>query len=319
MVDRRKADTENTGNISNVVIDEIEKVVKGKRDVITKVYAAILAGGHILLDDIPGVGKTTLAMAFAKTLDMKYNRVQFTPDVLPSDIMGFSMYNAKTGDFEYREGAAFCNLFLADEINRTSPKSQSALLEIMEEKRVTVDAVTRQLPEPFTVIATQNPIGSSGTQMLPESQLDRFMIRLSMGYPSHEAAVQILKGQEFTPINTVRMMVTSDELVELQARAQCLKVHDSIFDYIVTLIEKTRESEYFSMGASPRGANALLRMSRAMALLSGREYVVPEDIASVFAAVLGHRIKLSSRARANGFTVDTALEEVRKSVKLPRT
>ena len=319
MVDIRRANTEKNGNISNVVIDEIEKVVKGKRDVITKVYAAILAGGHILLDDIPGVGKTTLAMAFAKTLDMKYNRVQFTPDVLPSDIMGFSMYNAKTGDFEYREGAAFCNLFLADEINRTSPKSQSALLEIMEEKRVTVDAVTRQLPEPFIVIATQNPIGSSGTQMLPESQLDRFMIRLSMGYPSHEAAVQILKGQEFTPINTVRMMVTSDELVELQARAQCLKVHDSIFDYIVTLIEKTRESEYFSMGASPRGANALLRMSRAMALLSGREYVVPEDIASVFAAVLGHRIKLSSRARANGFTVDTALEEVRKSVKLPRT
>lgn len=319
MVDIRRVDTEKNGNISNVVIDEIEKVVKGKRDVITKVYAAILAGGHILLDDIPGVGKTTLAMAFAKTLDMKYNRVQFTPDVLPSDIMGFSMYNAKTGDFEYREGAAFCNLFLADEINRTSPKSQSALLEIMEEKRVTVDAVTRQLPEPFTVIATQNPIGSSGTQMLPESQLDRFMIRLSMGYPSHEAAVQILKGQEFTPINTVRMMVTRDELVELQARAQCLKVHDSIFDYIVTLIEKTRESEYFSMGASPRGANALLRMSRAMALLSGREYVVPEDIASVFAAVLGHRIKLSSRARANGFTVDTALEEVRKSVKLPRT
>ena len=319
MVDIRRTNTEKNGNISNVVIDEIEKVVKGKRDVITKVYAAILAGGHILLDDIPGVGKTTLAMAFAKTLDMKYNRVQFTPDVLPSDIMGFSMYNAKTGDFEYREGAAFCNLFLADEINRTSPKSQSALLEIMEEKRVTVDAVTRQLPEPFTVIATQNPIGSSGTQMLPESQLDRFMIRLSMGYPSHEAAVQILKGQEFTPINTVRMMVTRDELVELQARAQCLKVHDSIFDYIVTLIEKTRESEYFSMGASPRGANALLRMSRAMALLSGREYVVPEDIASVFAAVLGHRIKLSSRARANGFTVDTALEEVRKSVKFPRT
>lgn len=319
MVDIRRTDAEKNGNISNVVIDEIEKVVKGKRDVITKVYAAILAGGHILLDDIPGVGKTTLAMAFAKTLDMKYNRVQFTPDVLPSDIMGFSMYNAKTGDFEYREGAAFCNLFLADEINRTSPKSQSALLEIMEEKSVTVDAVTRRLPEPFTVIATQNPIGSSGTQMLPESQLDRFMIRLSMGYPSHEAAVQILKGQEFTPINTVRMMVTSDELVELQARAQCLKVHDSIFDYIVTLIEKTRESEYFSMGASPRGANALLRMSRAMALLSGREYVVPEDIASVFAAVLGHRIKLSSRARANGFTVDTALEEVRKSVKLPRT
>ena len=305
--------------VRNNVIDEIEKVVKGKREVITKVYAAILAGGHILLDDIPGVGKTTLAMAFARTLDMKYNRVQFTPDVLPSDIMGFSMYNAKTGDFEYREGAAFCNLFLADEINRTSPKSQSALLEIMEEKRVTVDAVTRQLPEPFTVIATQNPIGSSGTQMLPESQLDRFMIRLSMGYPSHEAAVQILKGQEFTPINSVNMVVSRDELVELQKRANSLSVHDSIFDYIVTLIEETRNSEYFSMGASPRGANSLLRMSRAMALLSGRDYVVPEDIEAVFTAVLGHRVKLSSRARANGFTVDTALEEVRKSVKLPRT
>lgn len=305
--------------VRNNVIDEIEKVVKGKREVITKVYAAILAGGHILLDDIPGVGKTTLAMAFARTLDMKYNRVQFTPDVLPSDIMGFSMYNAKTGDFEYREGAAFCNLFLADEINRTSPKSQSALLEIMEEKRVTVDAVTRQLPEPFTVIATQNPIGSSGTQMLPESQLDRFMIRLSMGYPSHEAAVQILKGQEFTPINSVNMVVSREELVELQKKANSLSVHDSIFDYIVTLIEETRNSEYFSMGASPRGANSLLRMSRAMALLSGRDYVVPEDIEAVFTAVLGHRVKLSSRARANGFTVDTALEEVRKSVKLPRT
>ncbi len=319
MVDIIRADAEKSGNISNVVIDEIEKVVKGKRDVITKVYAAILAGGHILLDDIPGVGKTTLAMAFAKTLDMKYNRVQFTPDVLPSDIMGFSMYNAKTGDFEYREGAAFCNLFLADEINRTSPKSQSALLEIMEEKCVTVDAVTRQLPEPFTVIATQNPIGSSGTQMLPESQLDRFMIRLSMGYPSHEAAVQILKGQEFMPINSVQMVLTRDELVGLQRKVNSLNVHESIFDYIVTLVEATRASEYFSMGASPRGANALLRMSRAMALLAGREYVVPDDIAAVFTVVLGHRVKLSSRARANGFTVEAALEEVRKSVKLPRT
>ena len=294
-------------DIENRVVDEVEKVVKGKRDIIIKVYAAILAGGHILLEDIPGVGKTTLATAFARTLDMKYNRVQFTPDVLPSDIMGFSMYNAKSGEFEYREGSAFCNLFLADEINRTSPKTQSALLEIMEEKHVTVDAVTRELPQPFTVMATQNPVGSSGTQMLPESQLDRFMVRLSMGYPSHEAAVQILKGQEFVPMDSVERIVTRDELIGLQDKARTLSVHDSIFDYIVTLVEATRESELFSMGASPRGANALLRMSRAMAVLSGREYV------------LGHRVKLAARARANGMTVAEALDEVRSQVKVPRT
>ena len=306
-------------DIENRVVDEVEKVVKGKRDIIIKVYAAILAGGHILLEDIPGVGKTTLATAFARTLDMKYNRVQFTPDVLPSDIMGFSMYNAKSGEFEYREGSAFCNLFLADEINRTSPKTQSALLEIMEEKHVTVDAVTRELPQPFTVMATQNPVGSSGTQMLPESQLDRFMVRLSMGYPSHEAAVQILKGQEFVPMDSVERIVTRDELIGLQDKARTLSVHDSIFDYIVTLVEATRESELFSMGASPRGANALLRMSRAMAVLSGREYVVPGDIAEVFNAVLGHRVKLAARARANGMTVAEALDEVRSQVKVPRT
>lgn len=306
-------------DIGNSVVDEVEKVVKGKREIIVKVYAAILAGGHILLEDIPGVGKTTLATAFAKTLDMKYNRVQFTPDVLPSDIMGFSMYNSGTGEFEYREGAAFCNLFLADEINRTSPKSQSALLEIMEEKHVTVDAVTRDLPKPFTVIATQNPIGSSGTQMLPESQLDRFMIRLSMGYPSHEAAVQILKGQEFVPMNSVRQIISRDELLKLQDRVNTLKVHDSIFDYIVSLVEATRESEYFSMGASPRGANALLQMSRAVAVLAGRDYVVPGDVSAVFTDVLGHRVKLAAKARANGLITDSALNEIKRQVKVPRT
>lgn len=306
-------------DVENKIIDEIEKVVKGKRNIIIKVYAAILAGGHILLEDIPGVGKTTLATAFARTLDMKYNRVQFTPDVLPSDIMGFSMYNSATCEFEYREGAAFCNLFLADEINRTSPKSQSALLEIMEEKHVTVDSVTRDLPRPFTVIATQNPVGSSGTQMLPESQLDRFMIRLSMGYPSHEAAIQILKGQENIPLNSICRMVTIDELCSLQEKVNTLKVHDSIFDYIVTLVEATRDSEYFSMGASPRGANALLRMSRAMAVLNGRKFVTPEDIAQVFNDVLGHRVHMSAKARANGLTVDAALANIKSSVKVPRT
>lgn len=302
-----------------LAIQEIAQVVKGKDEIIEKVIAAILAGGHVLLEDIPGVGKTTLAMSIAKTLSMDYNRVQFTPDVLPSDIMGFSMYNAKTGDFEYREGAAFCNLFLADEINRTSPKTQSALLEIMEEKHVTVDAVTRELPDPFAVIATENPLGSSGTQMLPESQLDRFMICLSMGYPSHDAALEILKGQEYKPISQIQAVLSKEDLVALQTRTNSLTVHDSIFDYIVSLTEATRDSEYFSLGASPRGSIALLRMSRAVAVLRGREYVTPEDIAFIFTDVLAHRVRLGTKARANGMDTKAALTEIRKSVKLPRT
>ncbi len=303
----------------DLVKREIGTVVKGKDEIIDKVLAAILAGGHILLEDIPGVGKTTLAMAVAKTLSMDYKRVQFTPDVLPSDVMGFSMYNAKSGEFEYKEGAAFCNLFLADEINRTSPKTQSALLEIMEEKKVTVDGVTRKLPEPFTVIATENPIGSSGTQMLPESQLDRFMICLSMGYPAHESAIEILKGQENRPLEAVQAVLERETLVELQNLANKLAVHDSIFDYIVSLTEATRESEYFSLGASPRGSIALLRMARAVAVLRGRGYVTPEDITYIFGDVLAHRVRLGTKARANGLDTKAALEEVRKTVKLPRT
>ncbi len=298
---------------------QIGLAIKGKDEVIDKVLATILAGGHILLEDIPGVGKTTLAMALAKSLSMDYKRVQFTPDVLPSDIMGFSMYNAKTGDFEYREGSAFCNLFLADEINRTSPKTQSALLEIMEEKHVTVDGVTRDLPKPFTVIATENPLGSSGTQMLPESQLDRFMICLTMGYPSHEAAIEILKGQELTPINSIKPVMGVDELISYQEKANTLSVHDSIFDYIVEITEATRRSEYFSLGASPRGSIALLRMSRAVAVLRDRDFVTPEDISYIIGDVLAHRVRLGTKAKANGLDSKAALLEVLKTVKLPRT
>ena len=304
---------------ADTIIAEVGKVIKGKDEIIKKVLATIIAGGHILLEDVPGVGKTTMATAFAKAMSMDYNRVQFTPDVLPSDIMGFSMYNAKTGDFEYREGSAFCNLFLADEINRTSPKTQAALLEMMEEKHVTVDAVTRDLPKPFTVIATENPIGSAGTQMLPESQLDRFMIRLTMGYPSHEAAIAILKGQEFNPISSVGQVISREELIELQDKANGLPVHDSIIEYIVDIVEATRSSEYFSLGASPRGANAILRLSRAVAVIEGRRYVTPGDIAFILDDVLGHRVKLSTKARANGFGVPEALTEIKKNIKVPRT
>ena len=242
---------------------EVNKVIKGKEDVVKKVLAAVIAGGHILMEDIPGVGKTTLATTFAKSMSMHYKRVQFTPDVLPSDILGFSMYNSATKDFEYREGAVFTNLFLADEINRTSPKTQSALLEVMEEKTATVDGVTRPLPDPFVVIATENPYGSSGTQMLPESQLDRFMVCLSMGYPSHADAVAILKGNAGKPLSKVQEVISMEEVLALRAMTNDLYVKDEIYEYIVNLVEATRTMEIFSMGASPRGTIALLRMAKA--------------------------------------------------------
>ncbi len=298
---------------------EIEKAVKGKSEVVEKVLAAMLAGGHVLLEDIPGVGKTTLAMAIARSMSLSYRRVQFTPDVLPSDIVGFSMYHQETKNFEYQEGAVFCNLFLADEINRTSPKTQSALLEVMEEGTVTVDGVTRSLPDPFTVIATENPLGSSGTQMLPESQLDRFMVCLSMGYPEHEAAVDILKENAGKPLSKIVETISVEEFLALRKRTNDMYVHDSIYEYIVTLVEKTRKDPYFAMGASPRGSIALLRMAKAMAVLYGREYVTPEDIRQVFADVLGHRVKLSTKARAEGKDIKQVLEELFQGVKVPRT
>lgn len=298
---------------------EIEKVVKGKSEVVEKVLAAMLAGGHVLLEDIPGVGKTTLAMAIARSMSLSYRRVQFTPDVLPSDIVGFSMYHQETKNFEYQEGAVLCNLFLADEINRTSPKTQSALLEVMEEGTVTVDGVTRSLPDPFTVIATENPLGSSGTQMLPESQLDRFMVCLSMGYPEHEAAVDILKENAGKPLSKIVEIISVEEFRALRKRTNDMYVHDSIYEYIVTLVEKTRKDPYFAMGASPRGSIALLRMAKAMAVMYGREYVTPEDICRVFADVLGHRVKLSTKARAEGKDIKQALEELFQGVKVPRT
>ena len=307
------------GNKMLEVKEEIKKAVKGKDEVIEKVLAAMLAGGHILLEDIPGVGKTTLAMAIAKSKALSYKRVQFTPDVLPSDIVGFSMYNQDTKTFEYQQGAVYCNLFLADEINRTSPKTQSALLEVMEEGNVTVDGVTRPLPAPFTVIATENPLGSSGTQMLPESQLDRFMICLSMGYPEHEAAIDILKENAKKPLSLLQEAISIEEFTALRQKINDMFVHDSIYEYIVTLVEATRTNPLFSMGASPRGSIALLRMAKAMAVFHGRDYVTPEDIRSVFFEVLGHRVKLSTKARAEGKNGKDALMELFAEIKVPRT
>ena len=297
---------------------EVNKVIKGKEDVVKKVLAAVIAGGHILMEDIPGVGKTTLATTFAKSMSMHYKRVQFTPDVLPSDILGFSMYNSATKEFEYREGAVFTNLFLADEINRTSPKTQSALLEVMEEKTATVDGVTRPLPDPFVVIATENPYGSSGTQMLPESQLDRFMVCLSMGYPSHADAVAILKGNAGKPLSKVQEVISMEEVLALRAMTNDLYVKDEIYEYIVNLVEATRTMEIFSMGASPRGTIALLRMAKAMAVIDGRDYVCAKDVQDVARDVLGHRVKLSARGKAQGITMQQAIRMVIANVTAPR-
>lgn len=297
---------------------EVNKVIKGKDDVVCKVLAAILAGGHILMEDIPGVGKTTLATTFAKTLSMEYKRVQFTPDVLPSDILGFSMYNGQTKEFEFRKGPIFCNFFLADEINRTSPKTQSALLEVMEEGSVTAEGETMELPSPFVVIATENPYGSSGTQMLPESQLDRFMVCLSMGYPEHNDAVEILKGKHIDKVEEVKKILLLDELVELREKVEHVYVHNDIYEYITNLVEKTRESELFSMGVSPRGAIALLKMSMAYAIINDRDFVNALDVQSVCKDVFGHRVKLSAKARTEGLTMEDAIKELIKSVEAPR-
>lgn len=301
------------------VQDEVNKVIRGKEAVVERVLAAVVSGGHILMEDIPGVGKTTLATTFARALSLDYKRVQFTPDVLPSDILGFSMYNAKQGDFEYRAGSIFCNLFLADEINRTSPKTQSALLEVMEENHATVDGVTRELPDPFVVIATENPIGSSGTQMLPESQLDRFMICVSMGYPAHQDAVAILKGESANLASKVQPVLTEEELREIRSASEEIFVHDSIYDYIVELVEETRRNPLFDMGASPRATIALLRISRAMAMINGREFITAQDVQTVLKDVLGHRVKLSARTRAEKMTMEDAIRKLVQQVKAPRS
>ena len=307
-----------TEEVLKKIEDEVNKVIKGKEAVVEMVLAAILGGGHILMEDIPGVGKTTLATTFARALTLDYRRVQFTPDVLPSDLLGFSMYNNQTKEFDFREGSVFCNLFLADEINRTSPKTQSALLEVMEERQASVEGETRILPDPFIVIATQNPSGSSGTQMLPESQMDRFMVCLSMGYPSHEDAVALLKGEVWHHVGEISKVISLGELKEWQHRAEAVYVHDAVYDYMVTLTERTREQELFASGASPRACIALLRMARSMALLRGRDFVTAEDVQHVLPAVLRHRVKLSSRARAEGRSVEECLTVLLHEVKSPR-
>ena len=301
------------------VIREVSRAVKGKDHVIRKIMMAILAKGHVLMEDIPGVGKTTMALAFARAMSLKENRVQFTTDVLPSDVVGFSMFNAKTQEFEYREGAIMCNLFLADEINRTSSRTQSALLEAMEEGQTTVDGVTRKLPEPFCVIATENPVGSAGTQLLPESQLDRFMIKLSMGYPDIKSEISILEDRHGkNPLDEVNAVVDGAEILDMQRETDEIHMDYAIYEYAVALAATTRRNPLIELGISPRGSIALASMARAHAYIEGRKYVSPEDIQAVFGDVAGHRIIPGSNARLKMVTTDDLIRGTLQSVPVPR-
>ena len=303
---------------SEQVIKEIRKIFIGKDEIIEKVLMAIYAGGHVLMEDAPGVGKTTLALGFSRALGLSCRRVQFTPDTMPSDITGFSVYNKNTGELEYKPGAADCHLLLGDEINRTSPKTQAALLEVMEEGSVTVDGITHVLPKPFICIATQNHYGTAGTQALPESQLDRFMIRLSIGYPGRDSQVQILKERHgIGDLDLVQPRMTRDDIREIQGYLYSVKIVDDILYYVADLCAATREEPMVELGVSPRGASALTRIARARAVLRERDYVIPEDIQAVFHDVCAHRLVLKPQAKIEGITADDILDKIVKKIKAP--
>lgn len=309
---------ENSREILQNVIGQVRQVVVGKEACVEKIMMAMLANGHVLMEDIPGVGKTTMAVVFARALGLEARRMQFTSDVLPSDITGFSVYRKDLQSFVYQPGAVFCNLFLADEINRTSPKTQSALLEVMEERQVTVEGVTRQVPKPFMVIATQNPSGSAGTQMLPESQMDRFLICLSMGYPELSDEIAILKGRSAgNPLEDIVPAADVPTLLQMQTEVEQVFVHDVLYEYAAKLVRATRVHPMAELGMSPRGGLALMRMMKASAYLKGRNYATPKDTEQVFVDVGVHRIRLNARARAGHVTSRQILEEVLTQVPRP--
>ena len=301
------------------VLGQVQQVILGKNEVTAKVLMAILAQGHVLLDDVPGTGKTTMALAFAKALGLDYKRIQFTSDTMPSDVIGFSVYDRATESLVYKQGAIMTNVLLADEINRCSSKTQSALLEAMEEGRVTIDGVTHNLPEPFVVLATENPVGSAGTQMLPNSQLDRFLIRLSMGYPSVEYQANILKDRHAdNPLDRVVPVLTRQGLQSLIAETQQVHLADAIYLYITQLVEASRHDENVELGVSPRGALALMRMSQANAFVRGRNYVVPEDVLSALPDVFEHRLILNAKARLNEVDASQIVKSIASAVPIPQ-
>lgn len=303
----------------NQAIMEIKKAVIGKDDVITKIFVTLLARGHILLEDIPGVGKTNLALALSKSLQLDYHRIQLTPDVMPSDIIGFTMYNPQTQTFEYKQGIAFCHLLLADEMNRTSSKTQSALLELMEEGQMTVDGKTYVLPQPFCVIATQNPFGSAGTQLLPDSQMDRFMSRLSLGYPQFDEEIEIMKRRKNSnPLDDIQAVLSPEMILQLQIEADQVYVHDAIYHYIMQIVSATRNHDQIEQGASPRGSLALMKTAKAYAFLNDRDYVVPQDVQYVSSMVLAHRLILTYEAKMNQVSPNQVISEIVKTIGEPQ-
>lgn len=302
---------------AKLIIREVSKAIVGKDETMIKVLLAVIAGGHILMEDIPGVGKTTMAVAVSKALGLEYNRVQFTPDVLPSDITGYSIYDKDSGMMRYQKGAVLCNLFLADELNRATSRTQSALLQAMEEGEVTVDGNTYSVPQPFIVIATQNPTGAKGTQMLPDSQMDRFMLRLSIGYPAHEDEMEMIRRkQKGLGLETVLQVVSREELMQIRREADAVFIKDELIDYIVSLCDKTRNDPRIIQGASPRASLALTSLSKATAWIQGRDYVLPRDVRFIFNDCIGHRL-IWAQEPGGEEAREAALTELFSSVRAP--
>lgn len=301
-----------------VIINNVCKVIVGKPEAVELAVIGLLSGGHILIEDVPGVGKTVLARSIAASIACSFNRIQFTPDLLPTDVSGVSIYNQKTGDFEFREGPIVSQIVLADEINRATPKTQSAMLEAMEENQVTVEGITRALPSPFMVMATQNPIEYEGTFPLPEAQLDRFLLKISLGYPNPTQETEILDSQsESHPIEELYSVTSPEKIASLQSTVKNIFVHDLVKQYIVSLVGSTRENDNISLGSSPRGSLGLYRASQAMALIRGRQFVIPDDVKELAVPVLGHRLILSASARMNGHSTVSIIESILSSTPVP--
>lgn len=308
----------NNSALLKKIADNVENVIVGKRNAVELAIISLISNGHVLLEDVPGVGKTSLVSSLAKSISASFKRIQFTPDVLPSDITGFSIFNQKTGEFEFRPGTAMCQILLADEINRTSPKTQSSLLEIMEEHQVTVDGTTYKLPKPFMVLATQNPIEYIGTYPLPEAQMDRFFIKISLGYPQQGEEVYILsRFLEDNPLDTLEAVATSDDILQIQKDVKQVYIDKTLKNYVVDIVSMTRKHQYIALGASPRGSIAVCRAAQAWAYFNGRDFVIPEDIKKMLLPTLSHRLVLKQEAKLKKMSSSDILTSIIDKVYIP--